>query len=684
VSHSILRRRRLRTVATAVAVTLGSLAVPAAALADGQLDPAFNGTGYHLGTVAEGTVFNNVDTRIPMIVQANGSVVIGGSRGGFMTLARYTPAGALDTSFGVGGFATAQFAGTAGSAPGNSGATAMTQVGTDIIVGGFGASQSMVAARFSVNGTFTGAAVCFAPHLIDYTARAVAARPNGTVVLAGYARDRWPTQAVPPLPAALYGQRAVVTVPTNGTIDTTTCGSTAVAGQGSAGVTIDGLNHDGTGADPTVSGRYYDGVAALPDNSYVVASTNGADANVTAGNAAWVLRFTAAGALDTTFNATGAGSIVPVAGRLPIPNANLHAIRLNGTDVYVAGESLDATAANRRMLVARILATGAMGTFGSGGIALARVAGGNDSGQAFVFQGTNIIVGGSANLAGKAALGLVRLNAAGVVDGTFGTGGQTSTPLGTPAVNGYITGMAVTGNFVVVSGRATDPSGLATVAARYFHTGAPVPPPPLPAAATNAVDQITTSSARVNGTVNANGSAGTWWVQYGTTTAYGSQSAPQPIAASNDDIGVAAAIAGLAPGAVYHARIFISTTAGIDPGEDVAFTTLGTPPAGGAAAGGAAAGSTGTVTGGTKGTTVVTQKSKAKKQCVVPKVTGKKLNKARTTVYAKGCKVQVKYVKSKKATNTVLTQSRKAGKKLGYRAVVKLTVAAKAAALKKS
>ena len=73
----------------------------------------------------------------------------------------------------------------------------------------------------------------------------------------------------------------------------------------------------------------------------------------------------------------------------------------------------------------------------------------------------------------------------------------------------------------------------------------------------------------------------------------------------------------------------------------------------------------------------------------MPKVTGKKLNKARTTVFAKGCKVQVKYLKSKKAKNTVLKQSRKAGKKLGFRAVVKLTVATKtapkkAAAAKKS
>ena len=73
----------------------------------------------------------------------------------------------------------------------------------------------------------------------------------------------------------------------------------------------------------------------------------------------------------------------------------------------------------------------------------------------------------------------------------------------------------------------------------------------------------------------------------------------------------------------------------------------------------------------------------------MPKVTGKKLNRARTTVFARGCKVQVRYLKSKKAKNTVLKQSRKAGKKLGFRAVVKLTVATKtapkkAAAAKKS
>ena len=54
-----------------------------------------------------------------MIVQGDGKIVAGGSRGGFMTLVRYNVNGTIDTSFGSGGFATQQFAGTpaARSAP---------------------------------------------------------------------------------------------------------------------------------------------------------------------------------------------------------------------------------------------------------------------------------------------------------------------------------------------------------------------------------------------------------------------------------------------------------------------------------------------------------------------------------------------------------------------------------------
>jgi uncharacterized delta-60 repeat protein len=692
VSHSMYRRRRWRTFATTIALSLASLAVPAAALADGQLDPSFNGTGFNVGTVGAGTVFANADTRIPMVVQADGKIVVGGSSNGFMTLVRYNTNGTIDTTFGTNGFATAQFAGTPGSTPGNSGATALTLSGTNIIAAGFGASQSMVVASFSNTGVLGGAVVCYAPHLIDYTARAVTVLSGTTVALAGYARDRWPTQALPtPGPAVLYGERAVVTIPATGT-STTACGLDQTSGTGttlgSSGVTIDGLSHDGLTADPTQGGRWYDGVAMVSATSYVVASNNGPDANAAAGNDSWILRFVGAnaatptpGILDTTFNPLGTGSILAVPGRVVVPNANLHAIKLNGTNVIAVGESVGGTADSRQML-ATSLATG--GTFnagfGSGGIATTEVGGGNDLGQAFTFQGTNnanIIIAGGANLAGTTAFGLTRINTTtGAVDPTFGSNGQTVTPFGTPAYNGYATGVAVNGNLLAVSGRLTDPvSGLDVVAARYFATGSPPPPPPAPGASTMGVDQITTSSARITGTVNENGQAGTWWIEYGPTAAYGATTAPQALGASTEDINVQAVISGLAPGTAYHAAVVTSTVGGTIAGGDAAFTTLGnsTGTTGGGTTGG---GTTGGGTGG--GSKVTTKSKKVVKTCVVPKgLLGKKINPARSLIYSKGCKVAVVYKKSHKKKGTVIAINRKVGKKLVYRALVKVTVAVK-------
>ena len=44
----------------------------------------------------------------------------------------------------------------------------------NIVVAGYGGSQSMVVVRFNSAGQYNASAVCYAPHLIDYSARAVA------------------------------------------------------------------------------------------------------------------------------------------------------------------------------------------------------------------------------------------------------------------------------------------------------------------------------------------------------------------------------------------------------------------------------------------------------------------------------------------------------------------------------
>jgi uncharacterized delta-60 repeat protein len=655
VSQPILRRRFRRACALTFAIGCAALAAPAAALADGQLDPSFNGTGFHVGTAGENLIFSNVENRIPMVVQPDGKIVVGGSRGGFMTLVRYNVNGAIDTSFGNGGFVTRQFAGTPAGTPGTSGAVAMTQDGPggtsgNIIVAGFGGSQSMVVARFTAAGAYSASAVCYAPHLIDYTARAVAVKPNGNIVLAGYGRDRHASAAVPPTgPAVVYGLRAVVALPASGE-SPTACGTYSSSGGlslGSSGVGLDGVNADGSGADPARAGRFYDAVVALPSNGYVVATTSGPDGT------AWVQRYanaaTGPGAIDTTF----------AGGRLTLGATSLHALALlSDGSVYAAGESIDAvSSANRQMLVAKIGTTGALSAFGSGGIARTTVAGGSDTGQAIAVQSDGgILVGGSANLAGKTAFGLTRFTSAGVRDDTFGTHGQTVTPFGTPAVNGYITGMALSGNLLAVSGRLTDAAGLAVTAARYFATGAPPPPPPPPAASTLKIDGITGSGAHVTGTVNANGTAANWWLEYGPTSSFGSKTTAVAIPASTADVDVAVTLSGLKSGTLYHVRFVIANGLGTTPGDDLTFTTLGTPGAGG--------------TPGASG-------AGATKFCKVPKVTGKKLNKARRKVIAGGCKVKLVYKKSKRPKGIVLKQSRKAGKKLSFHAIVKLTVAVK-------
>ena len=57
-SHPILRRRFRRACALTFAIGCAALAAPAAALADGQLDPSFNGTGFHVGSAGENTIFS--------------------------------------------------------------------------------------------------------------------------------------------------------------------------------------------------------------------------------------------------------------------------------------------------------------------------------------------------------------------------------------------------------------------------------------------------------------------------------------------------------------------------------------------------------------------------------------------------------------------------------------------------
>ena len=451
---ALLTRRRLRA-ATAATALAAALACGAIAYADGALDPGFNGGAPRVGTSAEGLAWSTQSLRIPAVVQSDGRIVVGGQRGGAMTLARFNADGTLDTTYGSGGFATARFAGTPTSSPGASAATALAlDPAGNVLAAGFGASQSMVVARFSPAGGLLGSVVCFAPHLIDYTAYALAQRPDGGVVVAGSARDRWHGT-----PYAYYGARAVVQV-TGGSAASNGCGTwsaSAATGKplGSSGVTVDGLAHDGTLLNGALAGRVYHGVAVRPDGSYVTVAANGA-----------ISSFTTGGAVDTGF---GNG------GSVTIPTAALHAVRsLADGSVLAAGEGTGSGKA-RQMLVAKLSATGAPAAgFGSAGVVRLLAGTGNDQGQALAVQadGRILVAGGAVVTGNVSSFAVTRLTAAGAPDTTWGPGGSVVTPVG---ATGYATAIVPSALGLAVAGRRADAAlgnaSLDVVVTRY--TGGP-------------------------------------------------------------------------------------------------------------------------------------------------------------------------------------------------------------------
>jgi len=93
-------------------------------------------------------------------------------------------------------------------------------------------------------------------------------------------------------------------------------------------------------------------------------------------------------------------------------------------------------------------------------------------------------------------------------------------------------------------------------------------------AATTAATSVTGTSATLNGTVNPNGSSTTVYFQYGTTTSYGSLTAPQIFTGSTSQT-VTADVTGLSIGTTYHYRIVAKNSGGTIAGTDISFTTAG-------------------------------------------------------------------------------------------------------------
>jgi hypothetical protein len=96
-----------------------------------------------------------------------------------------------------------------------------------------------------------------------------------------------------------------------------------------------------------------------------------------------------------------------------------------------------------------------------------------------------------------------------------------------------------------------------------------------PIVQTLAAQSITTSSAVLRGTVHPMGLATTYYFEYGLTTAYGSETAVETLAAGDQVTTVQASIAGLKASTIYHFRLTATNSAGTTEGNDLTFTTSG-------------------------------------------------------------------------------------------------------------
>ncbi len=96
---------------------------------------------------------------------------------------------------------------------------------------------------------------------------------------------------------------------------------------------------------------------------------------------------------------------------------------------------------------------------------------------------------------------------------------------------------------------------------------------PAPRVSTRSATEIGPGKAKLNGRVNPSGRATTWYFEYGTTTGYGTKTAPQSAGAGSATVSVATLIGGLRSGVTYHYRIVATNDAGSARGGDVSFRT---------------------------------------------------------------------------------------------------------------
>ena len=153
----------------------------------------------------------------------------------------------------------------------------------------------------------------------------------------------------------------------------------------------------------------------------------------------------------------------------------------------------------------------------------------------------------------------------GLATGQQGIGSGTSASPVTAVLSGLACGTLY--HFRAVG---TNANGTGNGSDMTFSTSACAPPP---LATTNPASGVGQSGATFAGSVNPNGMSTTAYFQYGTTTSYGSTTAPQSVGSGTSSVTVNQVVAGLMCNTLYHFRVVATSPSGTSTGSDRTFTT---------------------------------------------------------------------------------------------------------------
>jgi hypothetical protein len=121
------------------------------------------------------------------------------------------------------------------------------------------------------------------------------------------------------------------------------------------------------------------------------------------------------------------------------------------------------------------------------------------------------------------------------------------------------------------------PVAIAALAVAASLAAGPAAAATAPAAATGPVTAVGPTTATVSGSVNPNGATTTWYVEYGTSTNYGSKTATANAGSGTSSVAISPALTGLTAGTIYHYRVVATNSVGTGRGGDGILTTSATP-----------------------------------------------------------------------------------------------------------